>query len=283
MQVCTKHLELAAVVAQCYSPKANKALIRFVLHGSMPQGRVAGYLRNNNRLGTFIGQLAHESAGMTRLVENLNYRPSTMLKVFPKYVRTKAQAERLSRDRKEFANTVYGGRMGNLPSEGYRYRGRCPIMLTGADNYRKYGGLIGEDLLRDPDKALDLRYGYAISLAYFIETGTRRSNLLELADNLSHKKVSKLINGGYHGLADRIQRSNKAIEALDQGVRVLDDLEHKDLCKVAQYYLKKLGKYSGRIDGIIGRGSRAALSELGCDTRISVFSVSEMVEHLGEV
>lgn len=277
------NIELALVLAGCYNPSRNIDFINFLIHGRVPDGFVSDFLSNRERVATFIGQLAHESNGFMRLEENLNYRPSTMLRVFPKYIKSKAQANRLSGDRVEFANTVYGGRMGNLPNEGYMYRGRCPIMLTGRNNYAKYGDLLQIDLLSKPDLALDMKTGLCISLMYFIQAGTRRQNLLQLSDSLSTKKVTRCINGGYHGLEDRTRRTQLALGALEDISAVADYASDKELSKAIQYYMKKCNRYSGKIDGIIGRKSRAALEDMGIGTRVGAHTLLQIVDCCGEI
>jgi putative chitinase len=128
----------AASIADRVIPALDAAMQRFQIDA--PARRAA-----------FLAQLAHESGQLQRWTENLNYGWQGLLKTFSKYFRTEAEARNLERKPERIANRVYGGRMGNgdeASGDGWRYRGRGPIQLTGKDNYRICGTAIGVDLLR---------------------------------------------------------------------------------------------------------------------------------------
>lgn len=170
------------------------------------------------RAAFFLGQLGHESLSLSRTEENLNYSAQRLLEVFERYF-TKANVGTYARQPQKIANRVYANRMGNgdeLSGDGWRYRGRCPIQLTGLDNYRWLGGLTGLPLVDQPDTALELQAGADIAAAYWQGTG-----LNALADANDVLGVSRKINFGTvqttktpHGLADRIERTKRAKAAL---------------------------------------------------------------------
>ena len=102
------------------------------------------------RITHFLAQLMHESGCLRLSVENLNYSVDGLLKVFPRYFRSRAEAEACARKPERIGNRVYGARMGNGPEasgDGYRYRGRGLIQLTGKDNYRAFARWCGEDVV----------------------------------------------------------------------------------------------------------------------------------------
>jgi predicted chitinase len=106
------------------------------------------------RMAAFVAQLAHESGQLQRWTKNLSYRWERLRVVFPRYFRTDAEAQAFDRQPERIANRVYADRMGNGPEasgDGWRYRGRGPIQLTGRDNYRACGAAIGADLIGEPN------------------------------------------------------------------------------------------------------------------------------------
>ncbi|MBW5397410.1 glycoside hydrolase family 19 protein [Brachyspira pilosicoli] len=150
----------------------------------------------------FLSQTSHESLSYKRLEESFKYRPEVLIKVFPKYFNTLEEAKDiLSRGDEALANRVYGGRLGNNFDEGYKYRGRGIIQLTGKSNYIYYGRLLNIDLVNNPDWLLDRNIAVNVACCYWINRG-----LLGIDDI---RKVTKKINGGYNGLEDRIKRYKK--------------------------------------------------------------------------
>jgi putative chitinase len=165
----------------------------------------------------FIAQVSHESSGFTRTVENFNYSSAGLTATFQTRI-TAGQAKMLGRRDNEkilplnrqmaVANLVYSNRMGNKRADdGWRYRGRGLIQLTGLDNYRACGAGLNLDLLGEPELLeMDL---HAMRSAgwYWISSGCCRcSNDLV--------RVTKLINGGRNGLADRKSRYDRALRVL---------------------------------------------------------------------
>ena len=157
------------------------------------------------RLAHFLAQCAHESAEFKARQENLNYSAEGLRKVFPKYFPDNL-ADSYARQPEKIASRVYGGRMGNgdeASKEGYKYRGRGYIQLTGKDNYNKFAQAVSDDILNNPDLVAS-KYPL-FSAAWFWNT----RSLNQLADEGSSddvvKKITKVVNGGYNGLEDRIK------------------------------------------------------------------------------
>lgn len=152
------------------------------------------------RMAHFLAQTSHESGGFRAVEENLNYRAETLSKIFPKYFRDKDTNDYAKKPEK-IANLVYGNRMGNGPVEsgdGYRYRGRGLIQLTGKSNYEKFAEGI-ESTLEEAVEYLTTPEGAVESAAWF----WANNGLNELADTDDITKVTKRINGGTIGLAER--------------------------------------------------------------------------------
>jgi len=152
------------------------------------------------RLAHFLAQTSHESGGFRAVEENLNYKAETLTKIFPKYFRDKDPND-YARQPEKIANLVYGGRMGNGLAEsgdGYRYRGRGLIQLTGHDNYKRFADGI-ESTLEEAVAYLTTPEGAVESAAWF----WANNGLNEIADTDDVTKVTKRINGGTIGLAER--------------------------------------------------------------------------------
>jgi putative chitinase len=158
------------------------------------------------RLAHFLAQCGHESGGFRATQENLNYSAKGLMGIFKKYFPTLALAQAYERKPEKIANRVYGGRMGNGPEssgEGYKFRGRGYIQLTGKENYTAFGKSIGEDMTVNQDKVAG---PYALlSAAWFFS----KNGLHRIADEGSSDavvtKITKRVNGGTIGLADRIK------------------------------------------------------------------------------
>lgn len=149
----------------------------------------------------FRATIAHESARFTRLSENLNYSADRLRAVWPKRFPTLESAQDVARQPEKIANKVYAGRMGNIdPGDGWRYRGRGLIQLTGRGNYRACGVALGVDLLANPDLLLQPEYA-ARSAGWF----WRVNGCQPLAEAGDLEAVTRKVNGGLNGMADRRQ------------------------------------------------------------------------------
>ena len=127
-----------------------------------------------------LAQIQRESGGVAKS-ENLNYSAEQLLKTFPNRIKSIEEAQQLvSQGPEAIGNKIYGGRMGNAADEGFKYRGRGLIQLTGKDNYAKYGKLLGIDLVNKPDLANDPKIAKDIAVAYFNEAKKRGTDLADI-------------------------------------------------------------------------------------------------------
>jgi putative chitinase len=158
------------------------------------------------RLAHFLAQCGHESGGFRATQENLNYSAKGLNGIFKKYFPTEAAAASYARNPQKIANKVYASRMGNgneTSGDGFKFRGRGYIQLTGKDNYTAFGKSIGEDILSNPDKVAS---SYALlSAAWFFSKNGLHRMADEGATDAVVTKITKRVNGGTIGLADRIK------------------------------------------------------------------------------
>jgi putative chitinase len=164
------------------------------------------------RQAHFLGQIGVESAHLAAVVENLNYRAETLMRVWPARFPTMALAQQYAGSPEKLANQVYGNRMGNGAPEtgdGFKYRGRGLKQLTGKFNYQTYQTDSGRpvieapDLLLTPDVAAD-------SAGWF----WWKHNLNTLADQADVGQITRVVNGGTNGLLERTRLTQLALEQL---------------------------------------------------------------------
>jgi putative chitinase len=162
------------------------------------------------RQACFIGQCMHESGGFKSLKENLNYSAKALMATWPSRFPDMDMAEKYERQPEKIANKVYSGRMGNTEDgDGAKFIGRGLIQLTGKDNYMAFGEAIGEDLVSNPQLVEQPRYA-ALSAGWF----WNKRGLNALADVMDVETMSRRINGGTIGMADRIAKINKVLDVL---------------------------------------------------------------------
>jgi len=163
------------------------------------------------RAAHFFAQTAHETGGYKAFTENLNYSSSGLRSIFGKYFLNESIANNYSRKPEQIANRVYASRMGNgdeLSGDGWRYRGRGALQLTGKDNYAAFAKYCNRpDVMSDPDiVATELAFESAM---FFFE----RNKLWAICDQGVNDStilaLTKKINGGTHGLADRNEKTKK--------------------------------------------------------------------------
>jgi putative chitinase len=163
------------------------------------------------RQACFIGQVAHESGGFKFLVENLNYRAEALQKIWPRRFDA-AKAQACQRNPRMIANVVYSARMGNrdeASDDGWRFRGRGCIQLTGHANYYHAGQALGVDFVLEPDLVATPQYAI-LTAGWFWDT----HKLNQFADARDYKGMTKKINGGFIGLEDRIKHIEEALAIL---------------------------------------------------------------------
>jgi putative chitinase len=165
-------------------------------------------INTTNRIAGFLAQCGHESGDFNTLHENLNYSAQGLRGVFPKYFADDATAHAYERQPEKIANRIYANRMGNGPEssgDGYRYRGRGAIQLTGHDNYAQFANSVGKSI-PDAITYLETLEGAIESAAWFWKT----HGLNATCDADDIVSMTKKINGGTIGLDDRKAKYEKA-------------------------------------------------------------------------
>lgn len=160
---------------------------------------------SNARAAHFFGQVSHESGHLKVFSENLNYSAKGLLGTFGKYFNA-ATANSYARKPEAIANKVYANRMGNGPEssgDGWKFRGRGALQLTGRENYEKFAEFVNDpEVMKNPD-LVATKYAFQSAMFYF-----ERNNIWRICDEgtglATIKKVTKLINGGYNGLDERV-------------------------------------------------------------------------------
>ena len=186
----------ASQVAGVFVPVLNTAMNRYQIFGT-------------KRIAAFVAQVGHESGQLTRLVENLNYSADALRKTWPSRFGTEL-ANAVERKPEQIANIAYGNRMGNISAgEGWKYRGRGLIQITGKDNYRLCGEALGLDLIAQPE-LLEKPQHACMSAAWFWAS----NGLNTLADAGKFEAVTQRINGGQTGAADRLALHARAMKVL---------------------------------------------------------------------
>lgn len=162
------------------------------------------------RIAGFLSQVAHESGNFKFVEENLNYSPQALRSVFGKYFTDDSQANAYARQPERIANKVYANKMGNgdeKSGEGYKYRGRGLIQLTGKDNYTAFGAATGIDSVNHPELVASPNAA-VLSAGWFWNT----RHLNTIADASDVVGMTKRINGGINGLDDRQMKYAKLID-----------------------------------------------------------------------
>ena len=164
------------------------------------------------RIAAFIAQCAHESGNFVFLTENLNYKAESLTKIFGKYFKDIATAKAYEKKPEKIANRIYANRMGNgdeASGDGWRYRGRGLIQLTGKTNYTWFAASL-EISAEEAAEYTQTFEGAAQSACWFWET----NKLNKEADAGDIKTMTRKINGGFIGLDDRIKHYNHALHVL---------------------------------------------------------------------
>jgi putative chitinase len=181
-----------------------KGHIPDAVYAQIPSACAAFNINSPLRLAHFLSQCGHESGGFKAVSENLNYSADGLKKIFGKYF--PGDASSYARNPEKIASKVYANRMGNgdeASKEGWKFRGRGYIQLTGKSNYEKFTKFIGEDCIANPD-LVATKYPLA-SAAFFFDSNKLWSICDKGADDATVTAVTKRVNGGTIGLADRIK------------------------------------------------------------------------------
>jgi putative chitinase len=169
-------------------------------------------LDTKERTAAFLAQLAHESGGFNIVIENLNYSADGLLRVFPKYFPTRELATQYARNPEKIANRVYANRMKNgdeKSGDGWKFRGRGLIQITGRDNYTRFAQSLEMDLDTTVEY-LETPSGASVSAGWFWDT----NKLNSYCDKNDFIGLTKRINGGTNGLADRQHHYDVALRHL---------------------------------------------------------------------
>ena len=179
------------------------------VYTELPDVLVKYDLTSDLRFSHFVSQLMHESGNFRAKVENLNYNEQSLLRVFPRYF-NQDEASRYSRKPEMIGSRVYGNRMGNNDEqsmEGWKFRGRGYIQLTGKENYNKFSKFSNMDFIQFPDMVASSKYALDSS-AWFI-TSNRIHLICDKGNDYNTiREVTRRINGGFNGLDDRVNKFN---------------------------------------------------------------------------
>ena len=199
----------AEVPASDFKLAALKGHVPDAVIAQIPDTAKKFNITNPLRLAHFLAQCGHESGGFKAVSENLNYSADGLKKIFGKYFPGNLN-ESYARQPEKIASRVYGSRMGNgdeSTGEGFKFRGRGFIQLTGKSNYTNFAKFIGEDTVSNPD-LVATKYPLA-SAAFFFDSNKLWSICDKGADEATVTAVTKRVNGGTIGLPDRIKHFNE--------------------------------------------------------------------------
>lgn len=182
-------------VLETYLPHLNKAFAKYGFDTS-------------NKVNTFLAQIGHESGEFKFVVENLNYSSDALRRVFPKYFRDKATADKYARKPQAIANRVYASRMGNgneASGDGWKYRGKGLIQITGKNNHKGVADFYGKTIDEAVEWMLTPEGAVMSAVWFWLENG-----LMSLASVADMRGLTRKINGGTNGLQHRLELFERA-------------------------------------------------------------------------
>ena len=197
---------------QALCPKTKRSTLEGYIEPLNTAAQYYDMFDNLNRVAGFLAQIAHESGGFTAVKENLNYSAKGLMGTFKKYFPTEALAKQYERQPEKIANKVYANRMSNgdeYSGDGYRFCGRGLIQLTGRANYTKFATDLGMSI-EDTVAYLETPNGAVASAGWFWDN----NNLNQYCDRSDFVTLTKRINGGTIGLADREHHYHLALQLL---------------------------------------------------------------------
>ena len=212
----------------------------------------------------FLAQLGHESGGLSLLEENLNYSAGGLVKIWPKRFSSIETASSYARKPEKIANLVYAKRMGNGSSEsgdGWRFRGRGYIQLTGRDAYRQVGIITGLDLEAQPELALNPEHAFHVACGLW-----NWKKLNETCDAGDYLAVTKTINGGTIGQPDREAWLDKVRRVFSDPPPVHEQPPAAELIAIQRALQLKGYTQIGAADGDLGPRTIAAITSFRIKT-----------------
>jgi putative chitinase len=204
------HPKFANAVKALAAGNADQAVINDIL--ASEDGLKNFGVDTPRKAAHFLAQTSHESGGFRIAIESMNYSAKRLTEVFPKRFPTLAKAQQFAGNQQKIGNFVYASRMGNGPPEsgdGFRFRGRGIIQMTGRDMYRQVGTIVGIDLEGHPELAEHADSAIEIAGAIW-----EIKKCDKLSEDAPVKDYTLRINGGLNGLADRQTRFNTATKAM---------------------------------------------------------------------
>lgn len=221
---------------------------------------------NARRLAHFLAQISHESGGFFHRVESLNYTSAARIQqMWPSRFPTVQSAEPFVRNERDLAEKVYGGRMGNdRPGDGFKYRGRGLIQLTGRKTYHEYADRLGVDLVGQPDLAFAPETALRVAAEYWAQRRLRGERSMNaLADDDKLRALTYRINGGFTNFEHREAEVAKAKSIWGDAALVatgfVDRGDFSDAVRHLQLSLVSLGLLRGTVDGKFGFNTYKAL------------------------
>ncbi|MBF0610549.1 MAG: glycoside hydrolase family 19 protein [Magnetococcales bacterium] len=238
-------------------PKARAGLVDAMASQAEQVFGQYGISDGVNRLQYFLAQIGHESGGLSITEENLNYSPLRLTQVWPKRFPTLQVAQLYAGNPEKLANYVYANRNGNGPPEsgdGWLFRGRGLIQITGRDAYQNLGKATGIDLLNQPGLANDPSNALIVACGFW-----KWKKLNPLCDKGDFNQVTKLINGGFNGLPDRMAWLDKVRRIISTPPQ-LPNADAPDVVIPVQQALRAKGYTEvGAADGVVGPRTKAAI------------------------
>jgi putative chitinase len=240
---------------QSLYPRAKVGHVEAIAANSTAVFTQFGISQLPNRLHFFLAQIGHESGGLSVVEENLNYSATRLMQVFPSRFPTLASAEAVAGSAQRIGNSIYASRMGNgdaASGDGFRYRGRGYIQLTGKNNYKLVGAHAGIDLIGDPDRAFAPADALRVACGFWA-----LNNLNAVCDTGDFTQLTKRINGGTIGMPDRLAWLDKVRRALSEPPNRKPPVE---IVRAVQLALQVRGFATvGAADGDLGEKTAAAI------------------------
>lgn len=255
-------------------PKGREPILEALAKQSKTVFDEFGMADKPNRLHYFLAQVAHESGGLSVIEENLRYSAKRMTEIWPSRFPTLASAEPYAGNPEALANKVYASRMGNGSpdsGDGWKYRGRGYIQITGRDGYRAIGAAIGIDLENNPDRASAPEDALRVACGFW-----KWKNINAACDDGDFLKVTRLVNGGTTGQADReawLAKVRKVLKPAPATQPAKSAPPTKEEIRKVQQALRDRGFTSVTADGIIGPKTNAAIDKVRSDNGLKPGSI----------